>query len=95
MPKKRPSNRLDDLFDNIEHEETTPSEDSERKSSSRSAQKKSPTRPAKPAKAGVRVASTIAPTAALPPLETTAISQPATQTTPATMSLGLQVNEKS
>ena len=95
MPKKRPSNRLDDLFDNIEHEETTPSEDSERKSSSRSAQKKSPTRPAKPAKAGVRVASTLAQTAALPPLETTAISQPATQTTPATMSLGLQVNEKS
>lgn len=94
MPKKRPSNRLDELFENIEQETTAPSKDSERKPSSRAASKKSPTRPVKSPKGSSRSSSSLAQTSALPPLETLAISQPATQTTPATMSLGLQLDEK-
>ena len=94
MPKKRPNKRLDDLFENIEQQETTPSQEAERKSSSRVDQKKSPTRPVKPPKSGSRTSSPLAQTSALPPLETLAISHPATQTTPATMTLGLQLDEK-
>ena len=92
MPKKPHSNRLDKLFENINQEETAPIQDDERKSSARAGQKKSPARSPKPPKP-TRPAQ-LAQTSALPPLETVGVSQPATQSTPGTMSLGLQLDEK-
>ena len=94
MPKKRPSNRLDDLFENIEQEQTKPSQPGQGTGAS-SAPKKPSARSSKTTgKPGGR-ASAPSQTTPIPSMEPVTISQPGNVNTPASLSLGLQLDQKS
>jgi GAF domain-containing protein len=94
MPKKRTSNRLDELFDDIKEEAA----DSTRKTSGKTlpipAEKKTAPHAARPVAKPSKRASAFAQTSALPPLESVAIAQRGGANAPSSMSLAFQMDNR-
>ncbi|MEW5941243.1 MAG: GAF domain-containing protein, partial [Chloroflexota bacterium] len=92
MPKKPTSNRLDKLFEDINEEVATPEiKQGKKPAGERKTAARAPKGGAKP----VVRASALAQTTPLPPpAETPALTQAGSESTPATLSLGFQLDQR-